>query len=973
MRPYVLILVTVLPLAGILAFAFSDGHGEGTTPGKVEKIQNNETDPSSWAKVQLQHLSLEEKIAQFFMVSVYPDQSEEQFEATKKLVHDSKVGGIILFQGDKKSCKKAIQSLNEISETPLLVGMDAEWGTNMRLFDGERFPYAYTLGAANDTACTANIARLMAQECRNLGIHVSFSPVSDVNADPKNPVIGYRSFGQNPTKVAEHVSAFVRATEKEGILSCLKHFPGHGDTDKDSHLELPSVSRSITELEKSDFVPFKLGISAGVGSVMVAHLNVPAIDAENTPSSLSQKVIKDLLIGQLKFNGLVFSDALNMKAVSETYGKDEVAVKAFTAGCDILLCPEDVTGSIKKIAEKVRKGELSEKEIDTRCLKVLEHKFRYVIKAPKTSLASESELEYSKQIVFDKALTVLKNNSALPFETLDKTIECRSIGMHTGYFRDALSLFDDVPYRHYFTLREAIENEKTEKAQPDILIYALHASTLRQKSNFGLGLSVESLSHLPKGKKTVLVLFGNPLYLNGDQVLKQFDAVVVGYENSRYAQKSAAQLLYGAMDARGMLPVSVNEQLPESYGIHVPWGGRLKFSYPEEIGVASKRLNGIDSIVHEALEKKAFPGCQIVVAVKGKIVYRKSFGKPTYDSNDSVTDTDLYDLASVSKIAGSTAGVMHLQTNGKFSLDKQLGEYLPELTSGTAYSKILLRDMMAHQAGLTAWIPFYKKTLKEDRPDPSIYSSVNNPGRTLKVANELFIKKTYVDSIYSQILRTPLGPKKYEYSDLGYYFIKRILESQTGSSFETYLSSRIYAPMGLRTLCFMPLNHFPKNKIIPTEDDQVFRKQLVHGYVHDPGAAMLGGVGGHAGIFSNATDLASLMQLFLNKGTYGGVRYISSEVVEEYTRAQFAGNRRGAGFDRPLAGGGGTCDKLASQSSYGHSGFTGTLVWSDPVYELNYVFLSNRVCPDQNNWKIRDMNVRTEIHRVIYEALAAAK
>jgi CubicO group peptidase (beta-lactamase class C family) len=478
---------------------------------------------------------------------------------------------------------------------------------------------------------------------------------------------------------------------------------------------------------------------------------------------------------------------------------------------------------------------------------------------------------------------------------------------------------------------------------------------------------------LPKGKKTVLVLFGNPLYLKNEQILKEFDAVVIGYENSRYAQKSAAQLLYGAMEAVGSLPVALTDQLPEGYGIKLGWGGRLKFSCPEEVGIPSEKFSGIDSIVSQALAKKAFPGCQIVVAVKGKIVYRKSFGKPTYESKDSVCITDLYDLASVSKIAGSTAGVMHLQSNGKFSLDKQLGQYLPELTSGTAYSKIVLREMMAHQAGLVAWIPFYKKTMKDDRPDPSIYSSKYGEGHTLKVANDLFIKNNYVDSIYQQILRTPLGPKKYEYSDLGYYFIKRILESQSGSSFEAYLNSRLYAPMGLRTLCFMPLNHFSKNRIIPTEDDQGFRKQLVHGYVHDPGAAMLGGIGGHAGIFSNATDLASLMQLFLNKGTYGGVRYIAPEVIEEYTRAQFAGNRRGAGFDRPLASGGGTCDKLASQSSYGHSGFTGTLVWSDPENEVNYVFLSNRVYPDQNNWKIRDMNVRTEIHRVIYEVLATAK
>ncbi len=423
------------------------------------------------------------------------------------------------------------------------------------------------------------------------------------------------------------------------------------------------------------------------------------------------------------------------------------------------------------------------------------------------------------------------------------------------------------------------------------------------------------------------------------------------------------------MPASGKLPVSLNTSMPHGFGLTINWAGRLKFSQPEEIGIASAKLNEIDRIAENAIAKGAFPGCQVVVAVKGKIIYRKSFGKPTYESADSVTNTDLYDLASVSKIVGSTLGVIHLQSNGKFSLDKKLQDYLPELTSGSDYGKIVLREMMAHQAGLTPWIPFYKRTLKNGSPDPSLYVSERKEGYTQQVAKDLFIRNSYTDSIYEQILQTPLGQRKYEYSDLGYYFIKKILEKESGRHFENYLSEEIYKPMGLRTMCYRPLQHFNKNQIMPTEDDQAFRKQLIHGYVHDPGAAMLGGVGGHAGVFANATDLASLMQLFLNKGTYGGVNYLKKEVVEEYTKAQCPGNRRGAGFDRPSASGGGPCHSSASQSSYGHSGFTGTLVWVDPMYEINYVFISNRVCPDQGNWKIRDMNIRTEIQRLIYEAV----
>lgn len=931
-------------------------------------------DAKSWSETQLKNMTLEEKIGQFFMISAHPDLGESEMNKVIELVKVQKVGGVIFFQGEKESFTKALKEVNAVSGIPLLIGMDAEWGTNMRLFDGERFPYAYTIGAADDTSCTRHIASLMAQECRELGIHVNFAPVADVNSDPENPVIGFRSFGQDHQKVAAHVEAFVKATEAQGILSCLKHFPGHGDTDKDSHLELPTVSRNLSELEKVDLLPFEKGIASGAGSVMIAHLNVPALDKSGTPSSLSSKIIKEELIQKRHFNGLVISDALNMKAVSQAYGKDEVAVKAFEAGCDILLCPEDVASAIQKIVEKVKEGKISKTEIDQRCLKILKCKYNYVVSPLALTKATISEKNWRKQEVFDKAITVLKNDGAvLPLKKLDQKVLRISIGMHTSFFRDGLALFDDVPYRHYFTLKEALAELKNEKLDADVVIYSLHPTTVRAKNHFGMGVEASELKMLPKGRSTVLVFFGNPLYFSDQNSLTGFDAALMAYENNRFSQNAAAQLIYGAMPASGKLPVSLNTSMPHGFGLTINWAGRLKFSQPEEIGIASSKLNEIDRIAENAIAKGAFPGCQVVVAVKGKIIYRKSFGKPTYESADSVTNTDLYDLASVSKIAGSTVGVMHLQSNGKFSLDKKLSDYLPELTSGSEYGKIVLREMMAHQAGLTPWIPFYKRTLKNGAPDPSLYVNERKEGYTQQVAKDLFIRNSYTDSIYEQILRTPLGQKKYEYSDLGYYFIKKILEKETGRLFENYLSEEVYKPMGLRTMCYRPMQHFNKNQIIPTEDDQAFRKQLIHGYVHDPGAAMLGGVGGHAGVFANATDLASLMQLLLNKGTYGGVSYLKTEVVEEFTKAQCPGNRRGAGFDRPSASGGGPCHSAASQLSFGHSGFTGTLVWSDPKYGINYVFLSNRVCPDQGNWKIRDMNIRTEIQRVIYEAVVDNK
>ena len=500
----------------------------------------------------------------------------------------------------------------------------------------------------------------------------------------------------------------------------------------------------------------------------------------------------------------------------------------------------------------------------------------------------------------------------------------------------------------------------------------MHANSVRSKNQFGFGEQwTKLLDALPSDKKVILSLFGNPLVLEGVN-LTNADAVITAYENHEFAQNRVAQLIFGATSAQGKLPMSVKGAFVRGEGIDIAWGGRLKFSQPEEFGIDPEKLKEIDRIAENGVKKGAYPGCQVVVAVKGSIIYRKSFGTKMYEDTLPVLNSDLYDIASVTKIAGSTVGLMHLQTEGNFSLDKTLSDYLGDYPE-PRFASLRLRDMMAHQAGLPAWIPFYKRTLMNGNPSQVFYSGEKTSPYTSQVAKDLFIRKDYADSIYQQIMNSSLGSKSYLYSDLGYYFVKKIIEKQSQQSLDAYLLKELYAPMGLRSLRYQPLNYFSLKQIAPTEYDMTFRKQIVHGFVHDPGAAMLGGVGGHAGLFSNATDLASLMQMLLNKGTYGGRRYLSEDVVNEYTKAQFPGNRRGAGFDRPTASGGGTCHELASQKSYGHSGFTGTLAWVDPETEINYVFLSNRVYPSQDNWKLRDMNIRTEIQRVIYQAVQSVK
>lgn len=926
-----------------------------------------------WAKNQLSKLSLEEKIAQFFMVAAYSGESENHLLEIERLVKEQKIGGVIFFQGDRNDLKSSIDRFQKASSVPLLIGMDAEWGVHMRLYGEDRFPYAYTLGAANDVDLSERIASMMAQECRELGIHMNFSPVADVNSNPSNPVIGFRSFGENPKLVADHVAAFVRGFESNGVMASIKHFPGHGNTDKDSHYELPTVSQSLKTIEAIDFFPFREGIRAGASSVMIGHLNVPALDNSETPTSLSKKVISDYLKKQLGFDGLVISDALNMKAVSEKYGKTEVVVKAFEAGCDILLFPESVTDAIKAIKKKVEDGKIDLKEVEARCLKILKAKAKYVVAPKNHKKYSSGEIEWAKKEVYEKALTVVKNtNELLPIKRLDQKIARISVGIHTFPFRHSVDLFADVTHYHYFTVDEALKDFPAKANEFDLIIVGLHSNTVRAKNAFGFGEKwTEFINRLPEEKQIVLTLFGNPYALE-DKVLNSTDAIVLAYENDSQAQDRAAQLIFGAMPSKGKLPVGIKGAYNRGEGIELAWGGRLKYSQPEEFGIDPDKLKEIDQIAENGIKKGAYPGCQIVVALKGSIIYRKSFGTKMYEDTMPVKNEDLYDIASVTKIAASTVGLMRLQSEGKFSLDRSLKDYLGDLTD-QRYSTIRIREMMAHQAGLTAWIPFYKKTLKNGELDDHYYASTRKENFSEQVAKDLFIRKDYTDSIYKQIIKTPLGANSYVYSDLGYYFVKKIIEKQGQKSIDLYLRDELYRPMGLRSICYEPLKRFKLDQIAPTELDMAFRKQLIHGYVHDPGAAMLGGVGGHAGLFSNATDLASLMQMLLNKGFYGGKRYISEDVVAEYTKAQFPGNRRGAGFDRPTASGGGTCHELASQKSFGHSGFTGTLAWADPEYGINYVFLSNRVYPSQDNWKLRDMNIRTEIHRVIYEAVKSSK
>lgn len=577
---------------------------------------------------------------------------------------------------------------------------------------------------------------------------------------------------------------------------------------------------------------------------------------------------------------------------------------------------------------------------------------------------------YEQALAIENEIVVLKNEeNVLPLGNLNRKITHLSIGGDSKSFEETSKLFTDfdtsirISSSDFATKNNAILNNS------DLIILSIHADNAGIDKNEIKKEYASIVNEISNSNSISICVFGNLDFLNHLNI-KNIKSISFAPENHEIAQNVVAQQLFGAIEAKGKLKSNSGQKFKIGDGIQFKMNGRLKFTQPEEVGIQSADLAKIDEIASNGMNVKAYPGCQIVVAIEDKIIYRKSFGTATYsDKEAKVKNDDLYDIASVTKIAASTLMALHLHSKQQFDLNKNLGDYLPELTAKTPYHSVLIKDMMAHQAGFKPWIAFNKNTYSADQLNPEIYSTTKKEGFTKQVAAGIYVRDNYVDVMFEEIVKAPLGSKKYEYSDLCFYFVQKIVEKQIHEGQNTYLRNNIYLPMGLRNVSYLPLNFYPKNRIIPTVDEKIFRNQLLQGYVHDQGAALLGGVGGHAGLFSNATDLASIMQLFLNKGKYAGFSFFNAESIDEFTKQQFQGNKRGAGFDRPSASGGGTCAKSASQQSFGHSGFTGTLAWADPKDKVIFVFLSNRVHPDPENWKLRDMHIRTDIQEVVYQAL----
>lgn len=943
---------------------------------------------SPWADSVLASLSLEERIGQLFMVAAWSNKDSTHEAEIMALIEEEHIGGLIFMQGTPYQQAVLNNRYQEATKVPLMIAMDAEWGLGMRLDSVQFFPRQMTLGATQNDDLVYEFGREQARQLRRMGVHVSFSPVVDINSNPENPVIGNRSFGEDRNAVTQLGEAYMKGLQDGGVLANLKHFPGHGDTDTDSHKVLPSILHNRQRLDSLELYPFKHLFNQGAGSVMIAHLNIPALDSSGIPSTLSRYIVTDLLRKEMAYQGLIFTDALNMRGVADIAGPGDAEFQALLAGNDILLFAGDVPTARARIMLAIEAGEIDEEVINDHCRRILQAKAwcrvfdnQFVETANLSADLHPLSGEAIQQQLIEHSLTVLNNQNCLPIlPGSTESIAILNLGTTTA--PPFVTRFLEHAHADVFNYSKSPDFSSSQSIEEklstyDLVIVNLLDASNRPSTNWGVtNQSMRIISALNAKTKVLVNLFTNPYALRKMRGIEKVEGLIVAYQDDALTQHICAQAILGHALAMGHLPVSCGDLYPRGSGKPIRALLGFRHTIPEFEGIDSRDLRRIDSIAIAGITEQAYPGCRVLIARNGSIIFDESYGHLTYKNDEAVSTQTVYDLASITKIVSSTAALMHLQDRGLINLDHNLCDYIEVPDTSSCYN-MNLREMMSHYAKLPSWIPFYLNTIDDGRLKFDVYRKTPTQGFTTKVAEGLYIRNSFVDSIYKQINGIALRPEKeYRYSDLGYYFIQRIIEEHSGMALEEYVDSVFYHPMGLRTMGYLPLERIDTSQIAPTEYDMLFRKQLIRGYVHDPGAAMMGGIGGHAGVFSNAEDLAAMMQMFMNGGTFGGRTYLTEEVLNEYTSCHYCeeGNRRGVGFDKPALepDSGPTCND-ASPASFGHTGFTGTLAWADPEEDLVYVFLSNRVYPNAENRKLLKMNIRTEIQQVIYDAIRASE
>jgi beta-N-acetylhexosaminidase len=959
--------------------------GQKTDPPFLKYMNN------PWVDSIFNRLTPDQRIAQSIWVAGWSNKEIGDEVDLAETIKKYGIGGLIFFQGTPEKQIELTNYYQKISDVPLLIAMDAEWGVGMRLNGVEKFPFQMTLGAIKNDSLIYLLGQAVGEQCKRLGVHINLAPVADINNNPQNPVINYRSFGENREKVASKALSYMKGMQDEGVMATAKHFPGHGDTDVDSHSDLPVIRRSRERIDSIELYPFMKLIAEGTGCIMTAHLNLPELDTvTNRPSSLSPIIINGLLKEKLGFKGLVITDAMNMKGVTKYYSNGEAEAMAFLAGNDIIEFVTDPGAAITEINKLIVSKKISKEEADLKCRKVLAmkymaglNKFQIIDRNNISAGLNSGDTKALIRNLYVNGLTLLRNEgNVIPIRNL-QNIRIATVAINRNeqtIFQSRLC--DYAPADNYFINpadTAAVSSFFKKLKGYDFVIAGVYGLDQRPDKGFGITPALDSfLEKLTGSNRTLITWFGNPYGLGTIKSPAKADGLILAYQENDYTEDLSAQLIFGGIGANGSLPVTINEMWPFNFGLISPGNLRVQYGLPESAGLSSISLERkIDSIVNIGLSQMAFPGCEIMAARKGIVIFRKSYGYQDYDDRIKIEDGDLFDLASVTKVSATLPSLMILDGEGKFSTDETLGHYLPFFKRSDK-GNLKMNEILTHQAGLKSWIPYWKETVKKDgKFKKHIYSPVCSEKYPLQVAEGLYISKKFMKRIYTDIKKSPLTEKKYLYSDLGFILAPEIIKNLSGEDLPAFVTDSVYKKIGARDILFNPLQKYHLSRIVPTEYDSLFRKQQLHGTVHDEGAAMMGGISGHAGLFATANDLMKLFEMYRRMGNYGGEQIIPEEMIKKYTSVQFPenGNRRGLGFDKPLLDNAAKSDtaaypaKSATPSSFGHSGFTGTFVWVDPEKELCYIFLSNRVNPTRHNTAISDLNIRTDILQAIYDSI----
>ncbi|MEM7367033.1 MAG: glycoside hydrolase family 3 N-terminal domain-containing protein [Bacteroidota bacterium] len=974
-------LICLLMPVGLLLSSFDHSSPEFPHP---------ESEGLAWADSVLSSLSLEEKIGQLFMVATFSNKDEKEYQFVEKLVRDDYLGGIIFMQGNPASQLQLVNRYQRLANVPLLIAQDAEWGLSMRLKGVQPFPKNMTLGAITDDSLLYDMGSQMAKELRRVGVGMNFAPVVDVNNNSRNPVINYRSYGENKFNVARKGIMFTRGLQGQGVIACAKHFPGHGDTDTDSHHALPLIKHDLHRLDTLELYPFVKLIQAGVQSLMVAHLQIPSLDPRpDQATTLSRRVVTGLLRDSLDYRGLVITDALNMQGVAKDLSPDEVSLQAFLAGNDILLFPSNIPRSARRIKEAILNEEVTEAELDQRVRRILLAKFRIGLANPSPLSPDQLEEDLNssegnilRRKLYHSSLTLAKNQGGMiPLQRLaQRDIAYVQIGGSSNSTFDlTLRKYGDIQrfyLRKNFTTQE--RNQLLKRLELfNTVIIGMFGMNQRASMNFGIRQSAsqfcQELSR--QGSETALVLFGNPYAL---RFFGEEDAVLVAYETAKDAQEGAAMALFGGLPITGRLPVSASDDFQEGMGVIVPEAVRFGFAIPEAKGLDSRVLHRIDSIALHYIDRQAMPGCQVLVVKDRSIVYDKSFGRTEYGRRGTLIDSyqHTYDLASVTKVAATTLCTMDLVEQGRLDLDAPISTYLPELRKSNK-AELTPRRLLQHNAGLPGWYPFYKHSYASEETrqlDKQYFSYFPTRSHTDQIAPALYTTETLNDSVWKWIRDLPVrNTTRVRYSDIGMILMGEVIHAITGKPLNEYARENFYQHLGMNQTYFKPHIYGDPTFCPPTEADTFWRHTVIQGFVHDPSAAILGGVAGHAGLFSNVYDLAKVMMMIKNGGSFGGEYYLRKGTIGYFTKKHLVNSRKGLGWDKPELNprkrNPSPTSSYASPATYGHTGFTGTCVWIDPVQDLIFIFLSNRTFPYASNRLLLRENVRILLMDQVYEAL----